>query len=58
MSIAPSKNVVIDPFRVKNVQDRSILHFLEEKARRKQGIRRLIFVTREGKVIDINALVR
>ena len=53
-----SKNIVIDSSRVKKVQDRSILHFLTEKLRRKHGIGRLIFVTREGKVIDINALVR
>ncbi|MBR3415044.1 hypothetical protein IKG73_03505 [Candidatus Saccharibacteria bacterium] len=53
-----SRNIVIDSFRVKNVQDRSILHFLEERLRRKQGIKRLLFVTRDGKVIDINALVR
>lgn len=53
-----SKNIVIDSFRVKNVQDRSILHFLEGRLRQKQGIRRLLFVTRDGKVIDINALVR
>lgn len=53
-----SKNIVIDSFRLKNVQDRSIKNFLVEKLKRKQGIRRLIFVTRDGKVIDINELVR
>ena len=53
-----SKNIVIDSFRVKNVQDRSILHFLEGRLRQKQGIKRLLFVTRDGKVVDINAIVR
>ena len=53
-----SCNIVIDSSRLKHVQDRSVTHYLLERAKRKQGIKRLLHVTREGKVIDINELMR
>lgn len=49
-----SKNIVIDSCRVKNLQDRSIQNYLIARLKRKKGIKRLIFITRNGKVIDIN----
>lgn len=49
-----SKNIVIDSCRVKNLQDRSIQNYLIARLKRKKGIKRIIFVTRNGKVIDIN----
>lgn len=52
-----SKNVVLDSYRVKNLQDRSIQNYLITRMRRKKGIKRLLFITRSGKVIDIGDLL-
>ena len=48
-----SKNVVIDSNRVKKVQDRSIRNYLIARLKRKRGIKGLLFVTKDGRVIDI-----
>lgn len=53
-----STNIIIDSFRMKNIQDRSIQSFLIERLKRRHGIRRIFFVNRKREVIDINALVR
>ena len=53
-----SKNIVIDSCRMKDVRDKSILNYLLSRFKRKHGIKRLIFVTRDGKAIDINDLAR
>lgn len=52
-----SKNIVIDSCRIKNLQDRSIRSYLISRMKRKKGIRRLLFITRNGKVIDIGDFV-
>ncbi|MBQ3430680.1 hypothetical protein IJG20_01080 [Candidatus Saccharibacteria bacterium] len=53
-----SKNIVIDSCRIKDVRDKSILNYLTKRLKRKKGIKHLIFVTREGKAIDINEIIR
>ena len=53
-----SKNIVIDSIRVKRIQDRSIRTYLIKRMKRKHGIQKLIFVTKNGKVIDINKEIR
>lgn len=50
-------NVVIDSFRIKNVQDRSIQSFLVNCLRRGRGLQRVLFVNRKREVIDINSLL-
>ncbi len=52
-----SKNIVIDSLRVKNLQDRSIKSYLISRMRRKQGIKKLYFVTKRGELIDIGNLL-
>ena len=52
-----SKNVVIDSLRIKSIRDRSIQHYLIDRARRKRGLKRLIFITKTGRAIDITALI-
>lgn len=52
-----SSNIVLDSFRIKNVQDRSIQSFLLERLKRRHGIRRILFVNRKREVIDINQLL-
>lgn len=53
-----SANIVIDSFRVKNLQDRSIQNFLIERLRYKHGIQRILFVNRKRQVVDINGFLR
>lgn len=52
-----SPNIVIDSFRMKNIQDRSIQSFLIERLKRRHGVRRIIFVNRKRKAIDINSFL-
>ena len=52
-----SCNVVIDSFRMKKIQDRSIQSFMVKRLKEGKGIKRLIFVNRKGEAIDINELV-
>ena len=52
-----SQNIVIDSFRMKHIQDRSIKNALITRLKAGKGIKRLIFVTRKGEVIDINSLI-
>ena len=53
-----STNIVIDSFRMKNIQDRSIQNFLLERLKLRHGIKRIIFVNRKREAIDINNLLR
>ena len=52
-----SANIIIDSCRMKNIQDRSIQNFLVARLREGKGIKKLFFVTRDGRLIDINKLV-
>ena len=52
-----SPNIVLDSFRMKNIQDRSVQNFLLERLKLRHGIQRIIFVNRKRKVIDINSLL-
>ncbi|MBQ9403134.1 hypothetical protein IJU22_00995 [Candidatus Saccharibacteria bacterium] len=52
-----SKNIVIDSSRVKKLRDSSIKNYLIARLKRKSGIKRLIFVTRAGKAIEIDKLI-
>ncbi|MBQ3413348.1 hypothetical protein IJH33_00625 [Candidatus Saccharibacteria bacterium] len=52
-----SPNVVLDSFRMKNIQDKSIQNFLLERLKRRHGIQRIIFVNRKREAIDINSLL-
>ena len=52
-----SNSIVIDSYRVKKVQDRSIRNYLVARMKRKRGIKRLLLVNRVGEVIDIGKLI-
>ena len=52
-----SANIVIDSFRMKKIRDSSIQSFLISRLKKGKGIKRLLFVTKSGKVVDINDLV-
>ena len=53
-----SPNIVIATFRMKNIQDRSVQNHLISRLKEGKGIQRIILLTRDGKAVDINALVR
>ena len=53
-----STNIVLDSFRMKNIQDKSIQSFLLKRLELRHGIQRIVFVNRKRKVIDINSLLR
>ena len=53
-----SANVVLDSFRMKNIQDRSVQNFLVKRLEMRHGLQRIIFVTRKRKAIDINDILR
>lgn len=52
-----SPNIVLDSFRMKNIQDKSIQSFLLERLKRRHGIQRIIFISRKREVVDINSLL-
>lgn len=53
-----SPNIVIDSFRMRYMRDSSIRNYLISRLEARKGLKRLIFVTKTGNVIDINELVR
>ena len=53
-----SSNVVLDSFRMKNIQDRSIQSFLLERLKLGHGLKRIIFVNRKRQAIDLNQLLK
>ena len=52
-----SNNIVINSYRVKNVRDNSIQAYLIARMKKKKGIKRLIFVKRNGEAIDIGKMI-
>ena len=56
-ALSQSSNIVISTVRMKKIQDRSVQSFLVSRLRKGKGIKRLLFVTRDGRVIDINDLL-
>lgn len=56
-ALAKCPNIVIDSCRMKNVTDRSICNVLANRLRKGRGLKRLIFVRRNGEVVDINRLI-
>ena len=52
-----SPNIIIDSFRTKGIRDNSIQSFLITRLQMRHGIKRIIFVNRKRKVIDINKLL-
>lgn len=48
-----SPNIVLSSCRMKNIPDKSIINYLHNNNRLFRGVRRLLFVTRDGSLIDI-----
>lgn len=58
-ALRQSCNIIIDSSRTdgKKIRDKQIREFLISKARQHKQIKRLLFVTRRGQIIDIKKLV-
>lgn len=58
-ALRQSPNLIIDSSRTngKKIRDDQIRKFLISKARRHKQIKRMLFITRKGQVIDIKAMV-
>lgn len=50
-----SQNIIFDSQRVKGVPDEKIIQFLKDRADRQRVIKKLIFIDRKRKVIDIKS---
>lgn len=58
-TLKQSPNLIIDSSRTngKKIRDDQIRKFLVSKARQHKQIKRMIFITRKGQIIDIKALI-
>ena len=58
-ALRQSPNLIIDSSRTngKKIRDDQIRKFLVAKARRHKQIKRMLFITRHGQIIDIKGLV-
>ena len=52
-ALKQSDNIIIDSSRIRNYQEQRILGYLTQKARTQKQIHRLIFITKNGQIIDI-----
>ena len=56
-AIKQSANIIVDTSRMKRVRDCQVQRFLIGQVYKNTRIKRLIMVTKQGKVVDIMALV-
>ncbi|MBQ3310172.1 hypothetical protein IJG73_01900 [Candidatus Saccharibacteria bacterium] len=52
-----SSNIILDSSRIKNKPDYSLKNYLINRMRKQRQIRQLIFITKQGKIIDIGKLI-
>lgn len=58
-ALKQSPNIIIDSSRMdgRKLKDKQILTFLINKVRRHREIRRLLFITKRGQIIDVKRLL-
>lgn len=56
-AVKQSPNLIIDSSRIKKVQDRKICNFLVNQVKRQKQIKKMLFITKQGKIIDIFDLI-
>ena len=57
-ALKQSPNIVIDTSRMKNARDDNTRKFLISQIKSRRQIKKLIMITKQGRIIDIFALVR
>lgn len=55
--IRQSPNLIIDSSRMKGVRDDKIRVFLVNQARKQKQIKKLLFITKRGQIVDISAFI-
>lgn len=56
-ALKQSSNIIIDTSRMKNARDDNTRNFLIAQARSRKQIKKLIMITKQGRIIDISALI-
>ena len=56
-ALKQSKNIIYDSSRIKGLKDDNLRRFLTNKVRQQPQIGKLIFITKNGQVIDIKASI-
>ena len=57
-ALLQSKNVIIDSSRIKGARDDTIRKLLVGRAKDQKTLKRLLFITKHGQIIDIMAIVQ
>ena len=52
-ALKQSNKIIFDSSRIKDKQDENVYHFLISVSKRYKSIKKLIFITKRGKTIDI-----
>lgn len=50
-------NLIIDSSRMKNARDASVIRFLTAQAKSRKQIKKMLFITKKGEIIDILKLI-
>lgn len=56
-ALKQAPNIIIDSSRIKRVSDKKILNYLVGRVRNYRQIKRLLFVTKKGRIIDISECI-
>ncbi len=56
-ALKQSPNIIIDTSRMKNARDDNTRKFLIAQAKSRKQIKKLIMITKQGRIIDISALI-
>ena len=56
-ALKQSCNIIVDTSRMKNVRDDNTRRFLVSQMRMRKTIKKMIMITKQGRIIDISALV-
>ena len=56
-AIKQSPNLIIDTSRMKKVHDDQVRNFLAGQARKAKVLKRMLMITKQGKIIDIFAFI-
>lgn len=56
-ALRQSNNIVYDSSRIKNMRDDNLRRFLVNKVRQQPQIKKMIFITKRGQIIDIKSLI-
>lgn len=52
-ALKQSTNIIFDSHRIKNMTDYNVMRFIKKKVAEQKQIKRLIYITKFGKIIDI-----